>query len=79
MSRAICHVIAAFLVLASLTMRTAAADTILVPSEVPTIQQAIDLATDGDTVQVASGTYYESINFHGRSITVTRLSSSLAI
>lgn len=35
-----------------------------------TIQSAIDASTNGDFVSVLSGVYYESINFHGKTITV---------
>ena len=34
------------------------------------IQEAIELAQDGDTVQLAPGTYYEAINLLGKAITV---------
>ena len=34
-----------------------------VPLEYNTIQQAISFASDGDTVEVGPGTYYENINF----------------
>jgi nitrous oxidase accessory protein NosD len=44
---------------------------IRVPAEQPTIQSAIDVATDGDRVLVAPGTYTENINFRGKAITVT--------
>jgi hypothetical protein len=45
--------------------------TINVPADQATIQGAINLANNGDTVLVAPGTYYENINFMGKAITVT--------
>jgi hypothetical protein len=45
-------------------------DTLYVPAEFPTIQLAIDSANNGDLVLVYPGTYYESINFLGKNITV---------
>jgi parallel beta-helix repeat protein len=41
-----------------------------VPSDQPTIQAAIDLATPGSQVLVSPGTYLENINFRGKAITV---------
>jgi predicted GH43/DUF377 family glycosyl hydrolase len=44
--------------------------TINVPGDLPTIQAAIDAASDGNVVLVADGTYQENINFIGKAITV---------
>src|SRR6266478_5354343 len=53
---------------------TAAATTIHVPADQPTIQAAINAATNGDTVLVSAGTYPERINFMGKAITVRGIS-----
>jgi len=48
----------------------ATADTIRVPLDHSTIQNAIDSAINGDTVLVEPGIYIENINFGGKAITV---------
>ena len=44
--------------------------TILVPQEFLSIQAAIDVVSDGDTILVSAGTYYEYINFDGKDIII---------
>src|SRR5438045_3688302 len=41
-----------------------------VPADEPTIQQAIDFAANGDLILVSPGTYFENIDYRGKSITV---------
>ena len=47
------------------------ATTLKVPEDYSTIQAAINASVNGDTVLVASGMYYENINFHGKNILLT--------
>ncbi len=66
-----------------LAVSTAQADTILVDANCPggdgseldpycSIQTAIDNAVDTDEIIVAPGTYFETINFLGKAITLAR-------
>ena len=41
-----------------------------VPADFPTIQSAIDISTNGDTILVSPGTYQENINYNGKNILV---------
>ena len=58
-------------ILLALPWSTAQAATLNVPQDFPTIQAAINAAQNGETVLVAPGTYVETIDFHGKAITVT--------
>ena len=59
-----------FLVICSIFTSFSLAQIINVPNDQPTIQAAIDISVDGDTVLVADGRYYENITFNGKAITL---------
>ena len=44
-----------------------------IPADQPTIQAGINVTTNGDTVLIQPGTYYENINYNGKNITVGSL------
>lgn len=46
------------------------ADVLNVPSDFPTIQIAVNLASAGDEIVVAPGTYFEDIDFLGKQLTL---------
>jgi hypothetical protein len=52
------------------TIHQSGAQVIHVPADYATIQQAINNASNGDTVLVAENTYYENINFNGKAILI---------
>lgn len=58
------------LILSELAALPLSANTIHVPTDQPTIQKAIDAASNGDTILVSDGIYTENINFNGKAITV---------
>jgi len=63
-----------FITMAAVVLSVDAAkaqSTIQIPANFPTIQSAINAASNGDTVLVAPGTYVENINFNGKAITLT--------
>jgi hypothetical protein len=43
---------------------------IIVPDEINTIQSAIDIANEGDTIYVKSGNYKENIHFNGTNVSL---------
>ena len=53
-----------------LTCKASMADTIHVPADYPTIQQAINAASGGDEIEVAAGIYTERIDTNGKAITI---------
>jgi len=59
------------LILLNVLVSGSEAATIRVPQDAPTIQEAISFfASGGDTVLVASGTYYENIDFSFKGVTL---------
>ena len=66
------HAPLSFVLTLLIFLATAAAQTTIhIPADQPTIQAGINAASNGDTVLVAPGTYYENIDFKGKAITVT--------
>ena len=59
-----------FAMLAFVSIDCASASTIYVPDDYPTIQQAVDNATDGDTIFVRNGTYPENIRIDEKDLMI---------
>jgi hypothetical protein len=56
--------------------RVTLAAVINVPGDAPTVQAGINVASNGDVVQVSPGTYRENINFNGKAISVVSTGGS---
>jgi len=70
-SRRCVHALTTLALLLLVIGRTSnAQNTIHVPGDQPSIQQAIFAANNGDTIVVAPGNYFEQINFFGKAVTL---------
>ncbi|MBN2127974.1 MAG: right-handed parallel beta-helix repeat-containing protein [Sedimentisphaerales bacterium] len=65
------NVLVASVVLAAFASASLSAAVLKVPGEYPSIQEAIDASSHGDTVLVSPGLYFERIDFNGKNIVVT--------
>jgi serine protease len=63
-------------VVVCLLMGTSYAGLINVPADQPTIQQAIDVAANGDVIVVSPGTYFENLDYQGKAIMVRSAAGS---
>lgn len=74
------HALTRWALVAAFSLVTASAQNVLqVPGAFATIQSAIDAASPGDTVEVASGTYFERIDFSGKDIAVVGQGPNLSV
>jgi parallel beta-helix repeat protein len=69
----------ALLALLALAPAAAAQHVHKVPSEHPTIQEAVDVAADGDIVEISSGTYLEAVVVAGKTGLVIRAKGKVVI
>lgn len=58
------------ILMSAIIYAAAQARVVIIPSDYPTIQDGINSCSDGDTVLVKPGIYYENINFNGHNIAV---------
>ena len=51
---------------------------LIVPTQYPTIQQAVNAASSGDTIEISTGNYVENINISAKdNLTMLALSNSV--
>ena len=63
-----------FIILTSLfSIQFLSATIIHIPDDFPQIQQGINVSSDGDTILVQPGTYYENINYNGQNVVVASM------
>ena len=67
------HVLFYLTIFTLFTFNSSYTSIIYVPNDTTSIQGGIHLASNGDTVLVDDGLYYENINFKGKAITVASL------
>jgi hypothetical protein len=70
MSKMVCIAGLSAVLALALGARASWGATILVPTQQPTIQAAINAASNGDTIAVAPGIYKENLDFNGKAITL---------
>ena len=46
-------------------------ETVFVPDQFSTIQEAIDFSSDSDSIIVSAGVYFEQLNFQGKSLVIS--------
>ncbi len=66
-------------VVLALALPAAAQDVHKVPSEHPTIQEAVDVAADGDIVEISGGTYFEAVVVAGKTGLLIRAKGKVVI
>lgn len=73
------YAILSALVVLLISASPALAGTLNVPADYPTIQSAINAAVDGDTIQVAEGTYYETLWWGSKAIALVGAGAEITI
>lgn len=75
LKRTVCGIVLAILLVAMLMLafdiQPVKGETIIVPDDYSYVQEAINAASDGDTIPVSAGTYRESL-YINKTLTLTR-------